>query len=114
MYTSIHFNLVRSTLTAGLVAVAITLAGCTFVKLTPEGKTVDIRANSSTAACKKIGTLSVSGVSKVGFIDRKGSTVSNELTSQARNDAAGMGANVLVPKGEPVDGKQQFVAYSCP
>lgn len=90
------------------------LVGCTLVKLTPEGETVDIRANSGTAECGRIGVITVSGVDKVGFINRKDSKVGNELLNQARNDAASMGANVLVPIGEPVEGRQKFEAFNCP
>ncbi len=91
-----------------------TLVSCSFVKLSPEGESVDIRENSGTAECARIGVITVSGVDKVGFINRKDSKVGNELLNQARNDAAGMGANVLVPLGQPIDGKQKFEAYNCP
>jgi len=90
------------------------LAGCTFVKLTEEGAKVDIRENSGTSECGRLGVITVSGVDKVGFINRKDTKVGNELLNQARNDAAAMGANVLVPLGEPVEGKQKFEAYACP
>ncbi|BFM09482.1 DUF4156 domain-containing protein [Halioxenophilus aromaticivorans] len=94
-------------------AVAV-LSSCSFVKLTEAGEKVDLRENSGTENCKRIGVITVSGVDKVGFINRKDTKVGSELLNQARNDAAGMGANVLVPLGMPIEGKQKFEAYDCP
>ena len=109
-----HWLKQRPITLAVAVAMPVLMASCTFVKLTPEGEGVDIRENSGTAECARVGVITVSGVDKVGFINRKDSKVGNELLNQARNDAAGMGANVLVPLGQPVDGKQKFEAYNCP
>ncbi|WP_317932468.1 DUF4156 domain-containing protein [Halioxenophilus sp. WMMB6] len=97
-----------------LAASSLLVTGCTFVKLSEAGAKVDIRENTSVANCQKLGTISVNGVDNVGFINRSEKKVSNELTIQARNDAAAMGANVLVPLGSPVDGVQKFEAYRCP
>lgn len=90
------------------------LAGCTFVKLSPAGAAVDVRANSAVIDCTKLGSVTVNGLDKVGFIQRKDGRVSGELATQARNDAAEMGANVVVPVAQPVDGRQKFAAYRCP
>ena len=47
------------------------------------------------------------------LIERGSSKVQQELIDLARNQAATMGANAIVPSGEPVDGSQKFRAYLC-
>lgn len=103
-------DLKTSVLTVAIVA----LAGCSFVKLSDGGKNVDIRENSSTASCTRLGVVTVNGVGKVAGVSRGDKKVKTELSTLARNDAAVMCANVIVPVGEPVDGSQKFEAYNCP
>ena len=92
----------------------VSLSGCSFVKLTDAGKNVDIRVNSSTESCQRLGVITVNGVDKVGVVSRGDKKVKTELSTLARNDAAVMGANVIVPVAEPADGSQKFEAYNCP
>jgi hypothetical protein len=61
-----------------------------------------------------LGTLSVSGIDKITGISRSKGKIETELLTQARNDAASMGANVIVPIEQPTEGNQQFKMYNCP
>ncbi len=97
-----------------LAAALLVLGGCSFVSLTEKGKSVDIRANSSTADCRRLGVVTVNGVQKVGFVSRGDKKVKTELSTLARNDAAVMGGNVIVPLAEPTEGSQKFEVYDCP
>lgn len=98
----------------GISALLASVSACTFVKLSDAGSNVDIRQNTSVANCQRLGVISVSGVDGVGFVKRGDTKVAGELSAQARNDAASMGANVVVPLGDPVEGQQKFEAYKCP
>lgn len=92
-----------------------TMAGCsTWVPLTSGGKQVDLRIASGVESCQRIGSLTVNGVEKIGFIPRGKTKVQTELSNQARNDAAVMGANVVVPDGGVKKGRRSFIAYRCP
>ena len=37
----------------------------------------------------------------------------DELETLARNESVGLGADTIQPKGQPVDGEQRWLAYSC-
>ncbi len=104
----------RKTITTAAILLTASLSACTWVKLTDTGKNVDVRRTTGVGNCKSLGTLSVSGIDKITGISRNKGKVESELLTQARNDAAAMGANVIVPLEQPVDGNQQFKMYNCP
>ncbi len=104
----------KKLITVTTVALAVSLSACTWVKLSDAGKNVDVRRSTGVGNCKSLGTLSVSGIDKITGISRNKNKVETELLSQARNDAASMGANVIVPLEQPVEGNQQFKMYHCP
>ncbi len=64
------------------------------------------------ANCTSIGEVSSRTRDKV-VISRGNAKVQEELTVLARNEAAGLGANAIVPIGEPENGEQRFRAYRC-
>ena len=99
-----------------IVIIGLTLltGACTWVKLTPAGKGVDVRIATSIADCKLIGTLSTSVMDNVSVYKRNEEKVEKELVTMARNDAAVEGANVIVPVGRPLEGSQKFKMYNCP
>ena len=94
--------------------VLIGLAGCTWVKLTSEGEKVAM-VNSADPACNKLGTTTSIGRSEVASIERNQAKVATELETLARNHAAGMGGNTILPAG-PVteEGQRTFTVYDCP
>jgi hypothetical protein len=97
-----------------LVFLFIGLSGCTWVKLTTGGEQVAV-ASRADPACKKLGATTSIGVSEVASVDRNEAKVATELETLARNQAAGMGGNTIVPDG-PVtkEGQQTFSVYQCP
>ena len=97
-----------------IVGLMLLASACTWVKLTPEGKGVDVRVATSVADCKPIGTLSTSVMDNVSVYKRNEGKVETELVTMARNDAAAEGANVIVPIDRPVEGSQKFKMYNCP
>ncbi|GLS24920.1 DUF4156 domain-containing protein [Marinibactrum halimedae] len=97
-----------------IIGVTAICSACSWVKLTPAGKGVDVRVSTSVANCKPMGDLTVSGVDNVSIYKRNLEKVESELTTQARNDAAVMGANVIVPVAKPLEGRQKFKTYQCP
>ncbi|HET6396782.1 MAG TPA: DUF4156 domain-containing protein [Pseudoxanthomonas sp.] len=98
-----------------LLALAAPLAGCTWVPIKPEAKAVRvIPAGPAPAGCAKQGDVEVSVKHAVGFYRRDPVKVRDELETLARNEAPGVGANVLQPLGEPAGGTQRFAAWRCP
>ena len=102
----------RTTPFAALLTLAALQAGCSFVQLTPGGEDVVIRSTADIAQCESIGVVTAKTQSRV-VIERGAASVQSELNVLARNEAATLGGNAIVPIGEPVEGSQSFRAYRC-
>ena len=88
------------------------LAGCNFVQLTDPGAGVAQLASGDVTNCQEVGIVSSQTKDRV-VIKRGRDTVQGELNILARNEAAIMGANAIVPIAEPVEGAQRFRAFLC-
>jgi hypothetical protein len=64
------------------------------------------------ARCDRIGVISSKTKDSIGW-DRNRNKVREEIETLARNEAAALGANTLVPIGEPEEGAQTFHAFVC-
>jgi hypothetical protein len=98
-------------LLAALVA-SLTLA-CQWVALTPEGERVRVANAAQVAGCKEVGSVTGKTTVTVGPMARNEAKVAREVESLARNEAAQLGANAIVPKG-PVEWDQRsYAAFRC-
>lgn len=88
------------------------LAGCSYVQLSKGGAGVAQLNPEDANHCKAVGTVTAQTRDKV-VMQRKLEKVREELTVLARNEAAALGANAIVPLGEIEQGSQRFQAYSC-
>ncbi len=95
-----------------LLAPALLLSACTFVQLSDAGAGVAQFGAGDVANCEEKGVVSSQTRDKV-LINRSADAVQEELTVLARNEAARLGANAIVPIGDPEDGAQRFRAYLC-
>lgn len=94
--------------------VVASLGGCTFVKMAEGAKQVRVAgATEVLASCEKRGEVSVSVKNSLGPYERNELKVRDELETLARNEAPGLQADTVQPKGEPMDGEQRFLAYRC-
>ena len=92
----------------------ITVSGCTFVKMAPGGAQVQVaRADRDLSACERRGEIAVSVKDRLGPYSRDEIRVRDELETLARNEAPGLQADTVQPKGEPADGEQRFLAFRC-
>ena len=96
-----------------LLPLILLAGGCTFVQLSDAGAGVTQLGSGDVAACEHRGEVSSQTKDKVLF-NRNKEAVQEELIVLARNEAARLGANAIVPIGEPVGGTQRFRAYACP
>lgn len=93
----------------------VLLASCTWVELNEEAEGVgllsqdefDLRKDD----CRKVGSAQVSVLDKV-LLERSSEKVSEELTTLARNQAAGRG-NVIVATTDVTDGAREYDIYQC-
>ena len=95
-----------------LYAVTLLFSGCTFVELSDQGALVKQRAEEDTVNCELVADVSSQTKDKI-LIDRSDTSVRGELAILARNKAAEIGANVIVPSTARDGGVQGFKAYLC-
>ena len=95
-----------------LAVLFLTLTGCAFVQVSEEGAAVTQATAPDVLNCTDVGTVQSQTQSRV-LIERGSDKVKQELIDLARNQAASMGANAIVPIGEPENGRQSFRAYKC-
>jgi len=91
----------------------LVIPGCTWVQLTQEGAKVRVLDAKQAESCKKLGQTTTSVLAKKGIIIRDEEKVSGELATLARNSAADMGGNVIVPINDIKNGERSFTVYSC-
>jgi prefoldin subunit 5 len=96
-----------------MLAVILSLGACTWVKLTPEGEKVRVLSMSEVSTCKKLGKTTTTLKDKIAGMSRKQAKVEKEMQALARNSAAGMGGDTVVPVTEVADGRQTFEVYKC-
>jgi hypothetical protein len=89
------------------------LAGCTWVKLTPEGEKVRVLSVTEISSCKKLGKTTVSLKSTIAGFERNEEKVKKELEILARNRAMDLGGDTVVPVSEISEGQQTFGVYRC-
>lgn len=96
-----------------VIAVSL-LSACTWVKMDPGADAVRVAGFSQDlSVCEKKGEVAVSVKSRVGLYERNDLKVRDELEILARNEAPGLGADTVQPRGEPRDGEQRFAAFRC-
>ena len=95
-----------------LLAAALLLSACSFVQLSDAGAGVAQMDPADVLNCTSLGVVSAATQDKV-LLERGSAKVQEELLVLARNQAADLGANAIVPVDPPKDGKQSFRAYRC-
>ncbi|WP_293005780.1 DUF4156 domain-containing protein [Nitrosomonas sp.] len=98
-----------------LIAVCggLILSSCTWVKVTSNGESVRlVQSARAVESCKKLGQVTAKVESKIIF-NRDTEKVSDELADLARNEAALMGGDTIVPISEINDGRRSFNVYQC-
>jgi hypothetical protein len=97
-----------------LLAAALALPACTFVKMGPGADRVRVlRADQDTAGCEKRGEIVVSVKDRLGPYERNEIRVIDELETLARNEAPGLNADTVQPLAPPKDGEQRWSALRC-
>lgn len=95
-----------------IMLTALGVCGCAFVQVTDAGAGVAQATATDVVNCQDIGEVVATTKDKV--VVRRGATkVAQELIDLARNQAASMGANAIVPTSPVENGVQKFRAYLC-
>jgi len=96
-----------------LTTASLLITGCATVKLSTGAEKVRILAPNEVSTCKKLGQSNTSVTAKALGIPRPVETVAKELENIARNSAAKMGGDTIVPLTVIENGEQSFVVYKC-
>ena len=96
-----------------LVLLCLSISACAWVKLTPGGEKVRVLGAAEVTTCKDLGTTTVSLLAKVAGINRNEDEVSKELSFLARNAAADLGGDTIVPISAVKEGKRSYAVYQC-
>lgn len=96
-----------------LSCVVLCLVACTWVKPDAAAKSVVLASEDMVVDCKQIGQASSSVKHRLGALKRNEEKVARELVTLAKNEAARLGGNAVVPKSDIVEGVQEFTVFSC-
>lgn len=94
------------------IVATIAIGGCSGIKLTDDGEKVRVLDPSEISTCRELGKTNTSVTARI-IVDRPEETVSKELRIIARNSAARMGGDTIVPLTVVENGAQTFVVYKC-
>lgn len=98
---------------AFLTLALLGLGACTWVELNEDAELVKVMA-SAPAGCERQGNTRSMTKSDIASINRKREKIAMELETLARNAAAGMGGDTIVPESAVSDrGEQEFGIFSC-
>jgi len=95
-----------------IIAATILLSACATLKLTEGGEKVRVLDPSEVDSCRELGKTNNSVTAKLVF-ERGEEQVAKELRIIARNSAARMGGDTIVPLTVIEAGQQSFVVYKC-
>lgn len=98
-----------------LLCAGLIMSGCSWVELTENGQQVRVATEKDIGTCEKIGQTNVSVAANIGgVLNRRADIVQGNLETLARNSAADMKGDTVVPVSPPSkDGKQSFDVYRC-
>ncbi len=90
-------------------------AGCTWVKVTPEGEQVVLLPDSALIppSCERLGQTRSHTRARLGLFKRDQEKIATEQATLARNEAARMGGNAIVSLDSSEDGDRLFSIYRC-
>ncbi len=90
----------------------VLLSGCTWVKLTDDGASVRVSGNVP-GNCELRGTTTSVSRAAVAGIDRSQTKFESELEILARNQAAILRGNVIVPAGPVEENQRTYRVFRC-
>ncbi|TFG96602.1 MAG: DUF4156 domain-containing protein [Myxococcales bacterium] len=98
---------------SAVAALAAFALACTWVKLNEGGQAVRVAKQGEAASCEAKGRTHAQTTDRVVIFARRDPPIQLELESLARNEAALMGGDTIVPAGPIESGRQTFEVYRC-
>ncbi|NNE64203.1 MAG: DUF4156 domain-containing protein [Gammaproteobacteria bacterium] len=104
---------IQKTRLALLVVITMFVAGCAMVSLTSGGEKIRVLAPDEVSSCRELGKTNTSVTATALGVPRPPETLAKELETIARNSAANMNGDTVVPLTVISEGRQTFVVYKC-
>lgn len=96
-----------------MAGLGVSLAGCSWIDVTPEAERVRIVPQDRVSDCTLRGTINAATKAEVIGLTRNNRVVTDEVDNLARLEAVDLNADTLVALG-PVDrGARTYRAYRC-
>ena len=105
--------LIKKIVKAALVFSAIAVTGCATTSLTQGGEKIRTLQPDEVTSCKELGKSQASVTATALGLARPIETLTKELNDIARNSAANMGGDTIVPLTIIKEGQQTFIVYKC-
>lgn len=99
--------------TIGMLLIVLPGSACVWVSASSGGEKVRVLEPVEAASCHKLGRTTPQTADRVLIFARVHRNVREELRSLARNEAAELGGNGVVPSGPVEEGRQSFDIYRC-
>lgn len=96
-----------------VLVLSLAAPACQWVQVTPEGEKVRVGNAAEVEGCRELGSVTGKTTVTVGPLARDEAKVAREVEALARNEAATMGANVIVPKGALEWDQRSYAAFRC-
>jgi Domain of unknown function (DUF4156) len=95
-------------------ALALPAGACAWVKLTDAGSQVRMATPAEVASCDKLGATHAKTSPDAWIFSRNPRKIDQEVEFLARNEAADMGGDTIVPRSPTSDeGRRSFDVYVC-
>ncbi|MCP3689763.1 MAG: DUF4156 domain-containing protein [Gammaproteobacteria bacterium] len=98
---------------AAIAGLSIFIGSCATVKLSDGGDKTRILTPGEVTSCRLLGMTNSSVTASALGVPRPVETIEKELTTIARNSAANMGGDTIVPFTVAAEGQQSFQVYKC-
>ncbi len=97
-----------------LITAVLLLGGCaTALKLTDAGEKVRVLGPDEVGSCRLVGKTNASVTWVIAGVKRPDNVIVQELRVVARNAAARLGGDTIVPLTVVDQGQQSFQVYKC-
>jgi hypothetical protein len=97
-----------------IALLALLVGGCAWVRLSEAGKAVRVASAAEVASCEQVGATHSKTSERAGIFARDPRKIDQEVEFLARNEAANMGGDTIVPQSATsADGRRSFDVYRC-
>ncbi|MCE3269335.1 MAG: hypothetical protein K0R49_1587 [Burkholderiales bacterium] len=95
------------------LCIVLLATGCSFVSLDSQARDITVLEDANLVKdCKSLGDTNVSLWSKAETFQSR-TKVESQFDTLARNQAATMGGNTVVPHSQTIKGQRKYSVYNC-